>query len=146
MSTTSTAEPRPATESQPEVKGGVTPYLMLSNAAAAADYYKEALGAEEVARAAAPGDASGRLLHVHLYINGGSVMLSDAFPEHGCPLVSPQAFSLTLQVDDADAWFARAMAAGAEGLMPVADMFWGARYGQVKDPFGVTWAFNQPLS
>ena len=145
MPTTQT-ETRPATSAQPEVQGGVTPYLMLSNAAAAADYYKMALGAEEVARMAAPNDASGRLIHVHLYINGGSVMLSDAFPEHGHSLVAPQAFTLTLQVDDADRWWARAMEAGAEVIMPVADMFWGARYGALRDPFGVAWAFNQPLA
>jgi uncharacterized glyoxalase superfamily protein PhnB len=83
-------------------------------------------------------------MHIHLYINGGSVMLSDAFPDHGHPWVPPAGFSLTLQVDDADFWADRAAAAGAEVVTPVADMFWGDRYGQVRDPFGVIWAFNQP--
>jgi PhnB protein len=51
-----------------------------------------------------------------------------------------------LQVSDIDAWWARAIAAGAESIMPVQEMFWGARYGQLRDPFGVRWSFNQPLN
>jgi uncharacterized glyoxalase superfamily protein PhnB len=70
-------------------------------------------------------------------------MLSDPFPDHGHPWVPPAGFSLTLPVDDADFWADRAAAAGAEVVTPVADMFWGDRYGQVRDPFGVIWAFNQ---
>ena len=83
-------------------------------------------------------------MHVHLYINDGSLMLSDAYPEHGHPLKKPQAFALTLNIGDIDAWWKRAVEAGAEVVMPVADMFWGARYGQLRDPFGVDWALNQP--
>jgi hypothetical protein len=86
--------------SQP-VLGGVAPYLFVSNAAAAAEFYAKAFGAKEVARA--PADPQGRLIHVHLVINGGSVMLSDPFPEHGSPLKEPQAFMLHLQVDAIDA-------------------------------------------
>jgi PhnB protein len=122
------------------VKGGVSPYLTVDGAKKASEFYKQALGAEVVYEMA---DPSGRYMHIHLYINGGSVMLSDPFPEHGHPWVAPAGFSLTLPVDNADFWADRAAKAGAEVINPVADMFWGDRYGQVRDPFGVTWAFNQ---
>jgi uncharacterized glyoxalase superfamily protein PhnB len=84
-------------------------------------------------------------MHIHLYVNGSSLMLSDAYPEYGHAHQDPQAFNLTLQVDDIDAWWQRAVAAGAQVVMPVQEMFWGARYGQLKDPFGVLWSMNQPL-
>jgi uncharacterized glyoxalase superfamily protein PhnB len=126
----------------PAVKGGVTPYLMVRDAAAASEFYQRAFGAVEVARA--PFENGPRLIHVHLYVNGSSVMLSDPFPEHGCPLQPAQGFNLNMQVDDADAWWQRAVDAGAEPVMPVTEMFWGDRYGQVRDPFGVLWAMNCP--
>ena len=59
------------------------------------------------------------------------------------PLEKPQGFNLMLLVDDIDAWCKRAVDAGAEAVMPVPDMFWGDRYGQLRDPFGVIWAMNQ---
>jgi uncharacterized glyoxalase superfamily protein PhnB len=116
----------------------------MSDAAGAAEFYKHALGATELARMVAPGDAQGRLIHVHLIINGGSLMLSDAFPENGHPARAHDSFGLTLQVKDLDSWWERAVAAGAEVIMPAQKMFWGDRYGQLKDPYGVTWAFNEP--
>jgi uncharacterized glyoxalase superfamily protein PhnB len=125
------------------VKGGVIAYLMIDGATKAAEFYKRAFGAEVAA--AHPVDDKGRTMHIHLYINNGSLMLSDAYPEHGHPPVKPQGFTLTLNVDDIEAWWKRAVDAGAQVVMPLADMFWGARYGQIRDPFGVTWAFNQPL-
>ena len=82
-------------------------------------------------------------MHVHLYINGSSVMLSDAFPEHGCALQKPQGFNVTLIGRRHRYVVARAIDAGAEAVMPVAEMFWGDRYGQLRDPFGVLWAMNQ---
>ena len=124
------------------VKGGVIAYLQVDGAMKAADFYKGAFGAEVAA--AHPVDDRGRTMHVHLYINGGSVMLSDAYPEHGYALQKPQAFTLMLPVDDIDAWWQRAVDAGAAVVMPVAEMFWGDRYGQLRDPFGVLWAMNQP--
>ena len=127
-----------------EVKGGLTPYLTVEGAMKAAEFYTAAFGAEIAG--AIPPDESGRTMHVHLYINGSSLMLSDSYPEH-CPEPSqaPAGFNLTLHVSDADAAFARAVEAGASVMMPPSDMFWGARYAQVRDPFGVAWAFNQPL-
>lgn len=127
-------------EAAPPLKGGVVPYLMLDGAAAAIDFYQRALGAEEVGQRAKMED--GRILNARIDINGGSVMLMDPMPEHGYPAVTPQAFNLHLQVDDADRWFGRAIAAGCTVLMPVQLQFWGDRYGMVKDPYGVIWAFG----
>ena len=127
------------TQALPQVLGGVAPYLGVSDAAKAADFYVKALGANEVLRM--PPDDKGRYMHIHLVINGGSLMLADAFPDHGHPLETPGAFTLHLQVDDADAWWKRAVGAGAESLMPVTDMFWGDRYGVVTDPYGHNWSF-----
>ena len=124
------------------VKGGVIAYLMIDGATKAAEFYKRAFGAEIAA--AHPVDDKGRTMHIHLYINNGSLMLSDAYPDHGYPAVKPQGFTLTLNVDDVEGWWKRAVDAGAEVEMPLADMFWGARYGQLRDPFGVGWALNQP--
>ena len=129
-------------ESVFQTKGGAVPYLSVDGAVKAADLYKKAFAAE-VAHVHPPDD-KGRTMHVHLHINGSSVMLSDFYPEHGHPKVAPQGFSITLQVDDADAWFDRAASAGCATIMPVQDMFWGDRYGQLKDPFGVIWAVNGP--
>lgn len=133
---------KPDRPANPAVKGGIVSYLQLDGAMKAAEFYKRAFGAELAA--AHPADAQGRTMHVHLYINGGSVMLSDPYPEHGYPLQKPQAFSLMLQVDDIDAWWRRAIDAGGEVVMPVAEMFWGDRYGQLRDPFGILWALDEP--
>ena len=83
-------------------------------------------------------------MHLHLYINGSSLMLSDAFPEHGHVYQPAQGFNLTLMVDDIGAWWERAIAAGATPLMAPAEMFWGDTYARLRDPFGVIWAMNQP--
>jgi uncharacterized glyoxalase superfamily protein PhnB len=127
-------------DSADAVLGGIVPYLMLDGAVRAAEFYARAFGAVEVARH--PLDEQGRTMHVHLHVNGGSLMLSDAYPEHGFPLVAPQGFNLMLRVEDVDAWWERALAAGAEVAMPLEVQFWGDRYGQVRDPFGVTWALS----
>jgi PhnB protein len=124
------------------VLGGLVPYLTVDGAGKAADFYVKAFGAKEVARY--PVDEKGRTMHIHLHINGSSLMLSDAYPEHGHPLQTPQSFNLTLQVKDIDSWWNRAMEAGASSVMPVQQMFWGDRYGQLRDPFGVMWSMNEP--
>lgn len=130
--------------SQPDESmiGGVVPFVMIRDAADAADYYKRAFGAMEVRRVAT--DDGTRLMHCHLRINGGSFVINDAFPEHGHALETPQSFTLHLQVDDVDAWWQRALAAGAEIVMPLEEQFWGDRYGIVRDPFGVTWSMGAP--
>jgi PhnB protein len=129
-------------QTAPQVKGGVVAYLILDGAMKAAEFYRRAFGAEIAA--AHPVDDKGRTMHIHLYINGGSLMLSDAYPEHGAAYQTPQGFSLTLSVGDIDAWWKRATEAGATVTMPVTKMFWGDRYGQLRDPFGVAWAMNEP--
>ncbi|MDB5446310.1 MAG: hypothetical protein JWQ97_1627 [Phenylobacterium sp.] len=122
--------------------GGLTPYLNVDGALAAAEFYKKAFGA--TVAALHPADDKGRTMHVHLHIAGSSVMLSDFYPEHGHAKVDPQAFTLVLTVDDIQAAFQRAVDAGAEVTQPVSQMFWGDLYGAVRDPFGVSWAMNQP--
>lgn len=122
----------------PEVKGGVTPYLMVEGAMKAAEFYQKALGAEVAG--AMPPDASGRTMHVHLYINGGSLMMSDPWPEHGLPFKEHQGTTLHVQVEDVDFWWKRAVDAGMTVTMPLERQFWGDRYGQLKDPFGVSWS------
>ena len=123
------------------VKGGVVAYLQVDGALRAAEFYQRAFGATQAL--AYPPDDKGRTMHVHLYVNGSSVMLGDPFPEHGCALEKPQGFNLTLMVDDIEAAWQRAIDAGATPVMPPADMFWGDRYAQLRDPFGVLWAMNQ---
>ena len=138
-----TTETASATKPQanPATKGTLVPYLMLRDAAAASAFYQRAFGAEEIARI--PAADGVKLIHVHLYINGHSLMLNDPMPESGYPFVEPAGYTLTLIVDDIDAWFKRAVEAGATVTMPVETMFWGDRYGQVIDSFGVRWAMNQ---
>ena len=121
-----------------EVLGGVTPYLNVEGAGKAADFYVRAFGAMEMARM--PPDDKGRYMHIHLYVNGGSLMLADFFPEHGHPPVKPAGYDLHLQVEDVDPVWKQAVEAGAEIVMPVARMFWGHRYGVLRDPFGVRWS------
>ena len=125
----------------PEVLGGLTPYLQVEGASKASEFYAKAFGAKEVFRH--PVDDKGRTMHIHLYVNGSSLMLSDGYPEHGCPVEKPQGYNLTLQVKDIDSWWKRAVDAGATIVLPLQDMFWGARYGQLRDPFGVLWSMNE---
>jgi PhnB protein len=127
---------------QPATLGGLVPYLQIDGASAAAEFYVRAFGAVEVARH--PVDDKGRTMHIHLYLNNGSLMLSDPFPEYGHPLEKAQGYSLLIPIKDIDTAFQRAIDAGATVVMPVQDMFWGDRYGQLRDPFGVLWAMNSP--
>ena len=128
-----------------ERTGGITPHLTIRDrrAADAIDWYKRAFGAEELMRH--PTD-DGRLMHASLRINNGYVMLNDDFPEHmGGPAQPPASFVLHLSVPDADAAWQRALDAGAEVRFPLADQFWGDRYGQVTDPFGFIWSIGAPV-
>jgi uncharacterized glyoxalase superfamily protein PhnB len=118
----------------------LSPHLVVDGAAKAIDFYSEAFGAEEMARLPGP---DGRLMHGCVRISGQTVMLVDENRQYG--LLSPTALggtavTLHLVVPDVDAAFARAVAAGATVTMPVADQFWGDRYGVLKDPFGHSWS------
>ena len=128
--------------SNPKPKGGLVAYLTVEGAIKAGEFYERAFGAETAN--VIPPDEQGRTMHVHLYVNGSSLMLSDAYPEHGHPFRDPAGFSLTLMVEDVDAAFDRAIKGGCVSTTPPADMFWGDRYAAVKDPFGVAWAMNGP--
>src|SRR5262245_34808299 len=124
----------------PEKMHNVTPHLNCSGAADAIDFYKKAFGAVEAARLAGP---QGKIAHAMIQIGDSNVMLADEFPEMGS--VSPKALkgspvTLHLYVDNVDATVERAVKAGAKVTMPVADMFWGDRYGQLVDPFGHRWS------
>lgn len=143
MSATAKAVENGAKTPNPEVKGGLVAYLQVGGATKASEFYQKALGATEVMRH--PPDEQGRTMHVHLYVNGASLMLGDAYPEHGHALQTPAAFTLTLPVEGIDQWWKRAVDAGMEVVMPLQVMFWGDRYGQLRDPFGVLWSMNEPV-
>jgi uncharacterized glyoxalase superfamily protein PhnB len=118
----------------------LTPHIVVSDAAKAIDFYKKAFGAEEIARAGGPG---GKIMHAVVRIGNSLLMLNDEFPDMGAK--SPKAFggtavTLHVYVEDADKIWQRAVAAGATVHMPIADMFWGDRYGVVVDPFGHHWS------
>ena len=126
--------------------GGISCYLHPRDgrAAEAADFYKKAFAAEEVVRNTA--EDGKRLMHIHLRINGGSLLMSDEFPDYGQSKVRPMGgFTVHLQVDDADAWWDRAVAAGCEIRVPIEDQFWGDRFGSVRDPFDVDWSIGGPV-
>jgi PhnB protein len=124
----------------PEGMHTVTPHLVCAGAGDAIDFYKKAFGATETSRMPGPG---GKLMHASIRIGDSAVMLVDEMPEWGS--LGPKALKgspvvIHLYVDDVDAFTARAAAAGAKVTMPVADMFWGDRYGQLEDPFGHRWS------
>jgi uncharacterized glyoxalase superfamily protein PhnB len=129
----------------PDGHEGLIPHLVCSPCADAIEFYKKAFGAEEVHRMPAPDGK--RLMHAAIRIDGRFVFLADDFPEYcGGKQQSPKALGGTpvtihRYVKDCDAAIERATRAGASVVMPASDMFWGDRYGVVKDPFGHSWAF-----
>lgn len=129
--------------------GGLTPHLQIGDGRGteAIAFYTAAFGATEVRRLLA--EDGKRIMHAHLHVNGASLMLHDEFPEFVDPAHAdggtPRGVTLHLQVDDADAWFGRAVAAGATSRMAPQDMFWGDRYGQLVDPFGHVWAIGATI-
>jgi PhnB protein len=147
MTTTSTAEKTKSATSEPKVRPvpqgmhTVTPHLICAGAADAIEFYKKAFGAEELVRLPGP---DGRLMHAFIRIGDSAVMMADEFPScseskgpkslQGTPVI------LHIYVNDADALAKRAVDAGARLIMPVQEMFWGDRYGQVEDPFGHRWS------
>ena len=124
----------------PQGMHSVTPHLICAGAAKAIEFYKQAFGAEESARLPGP---DGRLMHAAIRIGDSQVMLVDEMPEWGA--LGPKSLkgspvTIHLYVDDVDAVVARAVSAGAKVTMPVADQFWGDRYGKLEDPFGHHWS------
>ena len=124
----------------PDGMHSITPHLICAGAADAIEFYKKAFGAVEVTRLPGP---EGKLMHASIRIGDSTIMLNDEFPDWGAfgpKALKGSAVTIHLYVDDVDAVFARAVAAGAKVTMPVADMFWGDRYGIVEDPFGHHWS------
>lgn len=120
----------------------VTPYLAVSDAAQAIEWYRKAFGARELTRMPAPG---GKLMHAELMIGDSRVMLSDVFP--GSDLQPPSALggttaNLHIYHKDVNRLWQQAVAAGARVVMPLDDQFWGDRYGKLTDPFGHSWALS----
>jgi PhnB protein len=117
-----------------------TPYLVLSDAAKAIDFYTQAFGASEKFRMGGPG---GKIGHAELQIGDSVIMLSDEMPGGGtrsAKSLGGTSASVFLYVEDVDSVFSQAVQAGAKADMPPADMFWGDRFGKLTDPFGQPWA------
>ena len=132
---------KPAPKPIPEGMHSLTPHLICAGAADAIDFYKRAFNAVEEARI--PGPDGKLLMHAAVKIGDSTLMLVDENREWGA--LGPKALkgspvTIHLYVPDVDATVAQAVAAGAKVTMPVADMFWGDRYGQLEDPFGHRWS------
>ncbi len=125
-----------AAKSVPEGFHTITPHLTLDNAAQTIDWYKKALGAVEIDRSLGP---DGKVMHAELTIGNSRIMANDVMQGKGPHALGGLPASFWLYVDDADALFNRAVAAGAQVQVPLGDQFWGDRGGAVADPEGYTW-------
>jgi uncharacterized glyoxalase superfamily protein PhnB len=124
----------------PDGMTAVTPHLICARAAEAIEFYKKAFGAEEGGRLPGP---DGKIMHAMIRIGGAAIMLMDEAPEWGAlgPLaLKGSPVTIHIYTADVDAFVARAVKAGAKVTLPVADMFWGDRYGALEDPFGHRWS------
>ena len=133
----------PSVKPIPEGFHSVTPYLVVSDAARAIEFYKRAFGAQEVMRMNTP---QGKVFHAEIKIGDSMVMLGEP-PPHG-DLRSPETLhgstvSMMLYLEDVDATFEQAVSAGAKAAQALTDMFWGDRHGRVVDPFGHSWSLSQ---
>lgn len=128
----------------PEGFHTITPYLTIKGAVQAIEFYKNAFDAIEIEKMVC--DHSGLVVHAMMKVGDSFFMLSDEFPEpYGCGMKSPSTLNSTtvvlhLYVNDVDTAFEKAVKAGAKAVMPLDNMFWGDRYGQVEDPFGHKWS------
>jgi len=130
----------PKVKPVPEGMHSITPHLICAGAAEAIEFYKKAFGAVEEARLPGPG---GKLMHAMIRIGDSAVMLVDEMPEWcamGPKSLKGSPVTIHLYVENADATFERAVKAGAKVTMPLADQFWGDRYGKLEDPFGHHWS------
>lgn len=124
----------------PEGYHSLTPHLVVRNADQAIEFYKRAFGAKEIHRMPTP---DGKVLHAEITIGDSILMLVDEFPQWNC--LGPQSLggspvTIHVYVEDADALFKQAGAAGATVKMPLQDTFWGDRFGKITDPFGHEWS------
>jgi len=118
----------------------VTPYFTVRDAARAVEFYKQAFGATELMRMAEP---DGKIRHAEIRIGNSPIMIGDEFPEfsemHSFQGLGGSPVSVYLYVEDVDAMFNRAVAAGAKVRSPIKDEFYGDRVGAVEDPYGLAW-------
>ena len=127
---------------QSTMPNGVIPGLNLAGRSSKASaFYQRAFGAREVARIPSEDDPS-LMMHVHLELNGGAITLGDRHPDPDFRFQPSSSYTFMVDVPDGQVWWDRAVAAGCEVLMPYKPMFWGASFGQLKDPFGIQWAIN----
>jgi PhnB protein len=124
----------------PEGLSTVTPSLVVEGAAEAIAFYQKAFGAEELMRA--PDPSGKKIWHAQIRIGNSSLFINDAFPEMGGPASQAR---LWIYVDGVDAAFKRAVDAGAQVKMPLADMFWGDRMGALSDRWGNHWTLAQHM-
>jgi PhnB protein len=124
----------------PEGFHTLTPHITVRDAAGAIEVYKKALNAQALHVSKTP---NGKVMHASLKIGDSILMLNDEFPDWGGPLAprgEAAGFAINVYVQDVDKLFAQAVAAGATVKMPLADQFWGDRYGHIVDPYGFKWA------
>ncbi len=124
----------------PDGMHSITAHLVCAGASEAIEFYKKAFNATEQMRLQGP---DGKLMHASVLIGSSQLMLAEENPQWGA--LGPKALkgspvTLHLQVENADETMAQAVAAGAKVTLPISEMFWGDRYGQLEDPFGHRWA------
>jgi PhnB protein len=127
------------------VRHTVTPHLVVRDAGAASAWYQRALGAQERGRIPVPG---GRFMQIELRFGDSTVMIADEFPE--LDVLSPRSVggtvgALVIHTDEVDALWRRGLKAGAKVSVPLQEMFWGDRHGEIFDPFGHRWGLAQHL-
>jgi len=121
---------------------GLTPHIFVRGADAAVSFYRAAFAAEELFRQTLP---DGRILFIEVAVGPGRLLISEETPSLGAlapPTIGGSAVLLLLETEDVDTVAERAIAAGAEVEMAIREMFWGERYGVLRDPFGHRWALS----
>jgi uncharacterized glyoxalase superfamily protein PhnB len=136
---------QPSVKPIPEGMHTVTPHLICAGAADALEFYRKAFGAIELTRMPGP---DGKLMHASMRIGDSVLMINDEMPDWGSfgpKHLKGSPVTIHLYVENADAFFEKAVRAGAKVTMPLDDMFWGDRYGKVEDPFGHQWSIATHL-
>jgi len=123
----------------------VTPSLVVDGGEKAIEFYQKTLGAELIDKSAGE---DGKIMHAQMKIGNAMIMLNDEFPDWGSvgpKKIGGSAVTMHVYVPDANAVWEEVVASGAEITMPMADQFWGDRYGTFVDPFGHKWGIAQRI-
>jgi PhnB protein len=121
----------------------VTPSITVKDAPKVIEFYKKAFGATERARMPGP---DGKIMHAEIQIGNSIIMMNDeVMGSRSAQTIGGSPVSFYVYVEDADAAFKKAIAAGAKEQYPLTDMFWGDRMGSVEDPFGLKWTIAQHI-